>query len=75
MSCEGNVISFHAYETDGPIMKCLCPVDNMSSVVAGLSLGNEYVLDYKCGNDTFIPISFTYSKDLQMVLDAGLYKL
>lgn len=75
VTCNGNVITYHAYETDGPIMKCICPVSNMSSIVAGLRTGREYVLHYSCGDVTCSPISFTYSKQLNLVLDIDLYKL
>ena len=75
VTSDGNVIAYHAYETDGPIMKCLCPVSNMSSIVAGLRTGREYVLQYSCGDVTCSPISFTYSKQLNLVLDIDLYKL
>lgn len=75
LSCDGNIITFHAYETDGPILKCLCPVANMSSVIAGLRLGREYVLEYSCSDVTCSPISFTYSKGLNLVLDTDLYAL
>lgn len=73
VSCGGNVINYHAYETDGPIMKCLCPVSNMTSTIAGLSLGREYVLMYECSDVVLSPISFTYSKNLNLVLDVELY--
>ena len=75
VACEGNVITYHAYETDGPILKCVCPVSNMSSIVAGLRTGREYVLEYSCCNDKCSPISFTFSKQLNLVLDIDLYKL
>lgn len=75
VTCDGNVITYHAYETDGPILKCVCPVSNMSSIVAGLRTGREYVLEYSCGNDKCSPISFTFSKQLNLVLDIDLYKL
>ena len=75
VSCDENVISYHAYETDGPIMKCICPVSNMTSTVAGLRLGREYLLEYSCADVTLSPISFTYSKGLNLVLDIDLYSL
>lgn len=75
MSVDGTVISYHAYETDGPIMKCICPVSNMTSTIAGLRLGREYVLEYSCSDVTCAPVSFTYSKNLYMELDIDLYKL
>lgn len=74
-SVDGNVITYHTYETDGPIMKCLCPVSNISLILSGLRVGREYVLNYSCGDVTCSPISFTFSKQLNLVLDIDLYKI
>ena len=74
VSSEENIIECHVYETQGKTLKCMCPVKNMSTTVGGLRLDKEYVLYYSCDGD-FAPISFTYSKNLKMVLDAELYKL
>ena len=74
-SDEGLVITrTNVYETQGKTLKCMCPVKNMTTTVGGLRLNREYVLYYSCDGD-FAPISFTYSKNLNMVLDADLYKL
>ena len=75
VSCEGSDIHCHAYETDGPIMKCICPVKEMSAVISGLRTGREYTLYYVCSDTSFSPISFTYQKGLNLVLDADLYTL
>ena len=75
VSCDGNIISYHAYETDGPILKCICPVSNMTSTIAGLRTGREYVFEYSCSDVTCSPVSFTYSKGLNLVLDVDLYSL
>ena len=74
VSSDENVIECHVYETQGKTLKCMCPVKNMTTTVGGLRLNREYVLYYSCDGD-FAPISFTYSKNLNMVLDADLYKL
>ncbi len=74
VSSEENVIECHVYETQGKTLKCMCPVKNMTTTGGGLRLNREYVLYYSCDGD-FAPISFTYSKNLNMVLDADLYKL
>ena len=74
VSSEENVIECHVYETQGKTLKCMCPVKNITTTVGGLRLNREYVLYYSCDGD-FAPISFTYSKNLNMVLDADLYKL
>ena len=74
VSSEENVIECHVYETQGKTLKCICPVKNITTTVGGLRLDREYVLYYSCDGD-FAPISFTYSKNLKMVLDAELFKL
>jgi hypothetical protein len=74
VSSDENVIECHVYETQGKTLKCMCPVKNMTTTVGGLRINREYVLYYSCDGD-FAPISFTYSKNLNMVLDADLYKL
>lgn len=75
VSCEGSSINYHVYEKAEPVMKCTCPVAEMSSTIAGLRTGTEYTLYYTCGDTSFMPISFTYQKGLNLVLDADLYIL
>ena len=75
VSTEGTVINCHAYETAGPIMKCICPVDRMAATIAGLRSGREYALNYSCSDVTLSPISFTYKKGMRVVIDVDLYKL
>lgn len=74
VSSEGSSIHCEAYEVDGKSLRCTCPVKSITSTIKGLSLGKEYTIYYIC-DGSFAPISFTYSKDLKLVLDAGLYKL
>ena len=69
VSCEGSDILYHAYETDGAIMKCQCPVVEMSSVISGLRLGREYTIHYVCSDIHYSPITFTYKKGLALVVD------
>ena len=73
LSVEGNVVKLRTYEKDGDFLKCICPVDEMSATVSGLSVGNEYVLEYSCGSTTYVPIDFYYRKGLHMVIDLDLY--
>lgn len=70
---SGNTINFEVYELGEPL-RCTCPVETMIAVLAGLRPGREYVLDYSCGG-SFAPISFTYDKGLNMVIDLSLYML
>ena len=73
VSSNGNNIYCEAYEKDGKSLRCTCPVEKITSVIKGLRLGKEYIFFFVC-DGTFSPISFTYSKDFKLVLDAGLYK-
>ena len=73
VSSEGSSIFCEAYEKDGKSLRCTCPVEKITSVIKGLRLGKEYIFFFVC-DGTFSPISFTYSKDFKLVLDAGLYK-
>lgn len=69
VSCDGAAIQYHAYETDGPIMKCQCPVAEMSSVISGLRPGRRYTLFYVCSDASLSPITFTYERRLALILD------
>ena len=72
VSIEGNTIHLKVYEK-GEKLRCVCPVETMSSTVSGLSTGNAYILDYTC-DGTYSPISFTYEEGMKMVIDLDLYK-
>ena len=72
-SIEGNVVKLRTYEKDGDFLKCICPVDEMSATVTGLSIGTEYVLEYTCGSTKYVPIDFYYRKGLDIVIDLDLY--
>ena len=72
VSIVDNVISCDAYETAGPIMKCICPVDKMIATVAGLRTGREYVLNYSCSDVTLLPVTFTYKKGMRIVVDVDM---
>ena len=67
VSMVDNVISCDAYETIGPIMKCICPV-----TVAGLRTGRKYVLNYSCSDVTLLPVTFTYKKGMRIVVDVDM---
>ena len=75
LSNNGSEIHLEVYEKDRNPMRCPCPVNKITSVLAGLGLGKEYTLYLLISDDSFAPISFTYSKNLKMVVDAGLYRL
>ena len=73
VSVEGNVIHYSAYETDGATANCSCLVEEMSSVVSGLKLGEEYTIYYSCVW-ALVPIDFTYRKGFRKVIDPELYR-
>jgi hypothetical protein len=67
VSVKGNVISYIVYEKDGPMANCICPVEEMSSVVTGLQEGKEYTLEYRCRASA--TVSFTFKKSLNKIID------
>lgn len=69
---EGNVVHLNVY-AKGDKLRCTCPVDTMSSTVAGLRTGTDYVLDYSC-DGAYSPISFYYEEGMMMVVDLSLYE-
>lgn len=74
VSIDGNVIRMHVYEK-GEKMRCMCPVKKMSSTIAGLGLGKDYVLEYFCGDAQYGPFEFRYEKGFQQMIDIDLYRL
>lgn len=72
VSINGNVIILDVYEL-GEKMRCICPVKKMTSTIAGLSQGSDYVLDYRCGGTKYGPFEFRYDKGLQQLIDIDLY--
>ena len=72
LSVQDGVIRYHAYVTDGGIMKCLCPVERMTALVSGLRENTEYALEYVC-DGVYRPITFYYAKGLKATFDLSLY--
>lgn len=68
VSIEGKTIHYTVYEKDGPTANCLCLVEEMSSVVTGLSIGKEYTLDYYCARE-YSPITFVFNKGLFSIVE------
>ena len=66
----GSEIHYKVYEKDGITLKCICPVDKMSSVISGLQLGKQYTFYYTCSQEEFVPITFPFEKSLNIILDA-----
>lgn len=69
VSFEGDVIHYRVYENDGHSANCSCQVEKMSSIVTGLELGKNYSFDYTCSTLHYYPFSFTFEKDLNMIID------
>ena len=65
VSVKGSVISYNVYEKDGPVANCICPVEEMSSLVTDLQEGKEYTLQY-C---YYSPITFTFKKGFHKIID------
>lgn len=72
VSIQGNTIRYMVdYETDGPEADCICPVDEMSSVVTGLEEGKEYTFHYNGVGRCREPVTFTFRKGLNQVYDVA----
>lgn len=69
VSLEDNVIHYKVYEKDGPSANCICPVEEMTSVVTGLEKGKEYTMDYFCSG-YYTPFTFVFNDSLYLIQDA-----
>ena len=67
VSVKGSVITYDVYEKDGPVANCICPVEEMSSVVTDLQEGKEYTLEYRCYGA--ITVNFTFKKGFHKIID------
>ena len=68
---KGDIIHYYVeYEIDNDLeANCICPVDEMSSLVTGLQEGKEYTF-YFCGLDRYLkPVTFTFGKGLHQIID------
>ena len=71
VSIKGNDIYYRVdYEQEGEEVKCVCLVDNMSSLVKGLEPGKKYSFHYYCCQN-YIPFSFTFGQGLYTVVDVS----
>ena len=75
VSVDGNVIDYSVFVDSDMSANCICPVEEMSSVVAGLEEGVEYTFNYHFDGRSFAPISFTFMKSLNLVIDPDLYQV
>ena len=67
---EGNALVYRVdYDKEGELLRCVCPVEEMTSLVTGLEEGRKYTFEYR-GVDRNLPrFSFTFNKDLFLVKD------
>ena len=75
VSVQGNTIRYSVYEKDGPTAKCMCRVEEMSSVVTGLKEGKEYTFNYSCSIGSGIEsFTFVFKKGLHLIRDEEPYR-
>ena len=72
VSLDGDTIHLSAHEKGDPL-RCVCPVETMTYTLSGLQTGKAYILDYSC-DENFLPISFSYIKDMTIVIDLDLFR-
>ena len=71
VSVSGEDIYYRVdYENEGAEVKCVCLVENMSSVVTGLIPGKTYSFHYYCCQN-YKPFSFTFKDGLISVVDVS----
>lgn len=73
VSVDGRTVHYSVYEKDGPSANCICVVDQMTTVIPGLSEGVEYTLDYSVSGVHYSPIDFTYTSNLVKIIDLDLF--
>ena len=62
---DGDVINYDVYEKDGPATNCMCPVEKMSSLITGLTLGKEYKFNYYYSHRPsldYTPVTFIFEE-------------
>ena len=74
VSVEANTIGYRVCQKSDVSANCLCLVEEMSSTVTGLVEGSEYTIYYWCEDERpLVPISFTFDKNLNLIIDTDLY--
>ena len=75
---EGNVIHYDVvYEKDEQMVaNCFCLVEQMTSAVAGLEKGKDYILQFSVPDFVLKPITFTFNEELHKIFDVeSLYNI
>ena len=65
VSSEGTTINYNVYEKDGPTVNCCCMVNEMTSLVEGLTPGVKYTMKY-C---YYEPFTFLFERGLHIIID------
>ena len=65
VSSEGTTIRYNVYEKDGPTANCCCTVDEITSLVKGLTPGVKYTMKY-CNYE---PFTFVFERGLHLIID------
>ena len=69
VTVQGNEIHYNVYEKDGPNVNCFCQVDEISSLISGLSEGQEYTFSYHYGSNAIPPtsVNFVFQEGLVLI--------
>ena len=65
VSSEGTTILYNVYEKDGPTTNCCCTVNEITSLVKGLTPGVKYTMKY-CNYE---PFTFVFERGLHLIID------
>ena len=75
---EGNILHYDVvYERDEELSaNCFCLVEQMTSAVAGLEKGKDYILQFSVPDFVLKPITFTFNEELHKIFDVeSLYNI
>ena len=75
---EGNILHYDVvYEKDEQMVaNCFCLVEQMTSAVAGLEKGKDYILQFSVPDFVLKPITFTFNEELHKIFDVeSLYNI
>ena len=65
VSSEGTTIRYNVYEKDGSTANCCCTVNEITSLVKGLTPGVKYTMKY-C---YYEPFTFVFERGLHLIID------
>jgi len=71
VSVQGSEIFYRVdYEKEGSEVKCVCLVENMTSLVKGLQSGKKYSFHYYCCQN-YKPFTITFREGMVSVVDVS----